>query len=382
MKVSRVRALVVVGVLGVIAAASACNPQPAPGPTAPPGPNGPLVAAPGGVSSMTSDGKKLAVSSSVTPIRVWDRTANTTTPVTDTVPSTTGIGLRNGPVISGNGSKVAWTGYFHTNGSIDGKPRYGVTPVVYDRTTGVTKSLPTAGIPTDVDFADIAMPDDGSFLAVERKSSISDDLTVELVIWNLVTDQVTSTGLTAVQTYTSSGQVSVSDNGRYVQFERSVWDRQTNQVTALSLPGAQGYDNAGLSGNGRYFAFNSRPDSNYHSYRPSVWDRQTNTFKSAPLGFDGQPLNDQTYVSAISDDGATAVVASAATNVVAGDTNGQFDTFVWNLKTNTFRRLLGPGGVEPNGSVYGTVISGNAKVIAGTSNATNIGVNGSFVWTE
>ncbi len=384
MKVSRVRALVLAASLAVASVVAACAPPPDPGPvgsttttTALPGPNGVIIAAPDEVVSSSTNGKRLLLKHDDEALFVWDRAAGTVVPVPDTVPSTTAGGIRGAdPQISGDGTKVAWTGYF--DGSVS-PPRYGVTPAFADLTTGQARVMPTPGIDMWVNYTAVAMPDDGSFVVVERKSLIPDDYTVEIAVWNTVANTVTYTGLTASQTYTSSGQTSVSNDGRYVQFERNVWDRQTGEVTAVTAPNATGYDNVGLNGSGRLFAFNSESaGGGYTTARPAIWDRETNMIRHAPLGADGQPYNAQTYIRGISDDGAVALLYSGASNVVAGDTNGRGDTFIWDLNANTVRRLA-PGDSD---SYAGWLLSGNGRVVAGLRYAADFSPVGPFVWTE
>jgi len=57
---------------------------------------------------------------------------------------------------------------------------------------------------------------------------------------------------------------------------------------------------------------------------------------------------------AIPGSGTLIAFASAASNLVPGDTNGMRDVFVRNLRTGTTARVdLGPGGVQANGDSLG-----------------------------
>jgi hypothetical protein len=77
---------------------------------------------------------------------------------------------------------------------------------------------------------------------------------------------------------------------------------------------------------------------------------------------------------AISDGGRFVVFASAATNLVAGDTNGMRDVFVRDTRTGaTTRADLGPGGVQANGDSFGPVaISGDGRFVAFESDSSNL----------
>src|SRR6185437_9360890 len=57
---------------------------------------------------------------------------------------------------------------------------------------------------------------------------------------------------------------------------------------------------------------------------------------------------------AMARNGNLIAFASAASNLVPGDTNGMRDVFVRNLRTGTTARVdLGPGGVQANGDSLG-----------------------------
>ena len=75
----------------------------------------------------------------------------------------------------------------------------------------------------------------------------------------------------------------------------------------------------------------------------------------------------------VSDDGRYVAFTSTATNLVAGDTNGVQDIFVHDRQTGTTTRVsLGPGGVQANGPSAGQSISGDGRLVAFQSGATNL----------
>ena len=76
----------------------------------------------------------------------------------------------------------------------------------------------------------------------------------------------------------------------------------------------------------------------------------------------------------ISPDGTEAVFGSNADNLVAGDTNGVQDLFLYNIASGTTTRLdLGPGGVQSNGLTVGPVqFSADSSKIVFASAATNL----------
>jgi Tol biopolymer transport system component len=101
-------------------------------------------------------------------------------------------------------------------------------------------------------------------------------------------------------TLTDSRAPSISDDGRWVVHEREVENPE---------PGTGGRTELWL------------------------WDAQTKT--STRIAGD----TGDSYAASISGDGSTVVFLSSATDLVAGDTNGWSDVFVWDRATKVFERL-------------------------------------------
>ena len=79
--------------------------------------------------------------------------------------------------------------------------------------------------------------------------------------------------------------------------------------------------------------------------------------------------------AALSADGSAVAFASAAPNLVAGDTNGQPDVFLANMGNGGINRVnVRPGndGFQPDGPSYMPGISGNGLVVAFGSSAANL----------
>lgn len=81
--------------------------------------------------------------------------------------------------------------------------------------------------------------------------------------------------------------------------------------------------------------------------------------------------DDDSFGADISADGNTIVFSSAATNLVAGDTNDQIDIFVYNRLSGALRRLSPGLGMQSNGPSREARISGNGARVAFTSLASN-----------
>jgi Tol biopolymer transport system component len=192
---------------------------------------------------------------------------------------------------------------------------------------------------------------------------------------------------------------SISANGRYVAFHsyasnlgagdtNGKWDvfihdRETRTTTRVSLAsdGTQGNDESwspAISADGRYVAFESDAanlvagDTNGKS-DVFVRDRETRTTTRVSLASDGTEGNDDSFSSSISADGRHVAFRSQASNLVAGDTNGEGDIFVHDRQTRTTTRVsLASDGTPGNGASYGPSISADGRYVAFYSRASNL----------
>jgi Tol biopolymer transport system component len=88
---------------------------------------------------------------------------------------------------------------------------------------------------------------------------------------------------------------------------------------------------------------------------------------------DGEPADAGSTSHAMSADGRFVVFVSEATNLVADDDNGVADVFVRDLQTGETARVSAPvTGGDADGASVAAVISGNGRVIAFSSAATNL----------
>jgi hypothetical protein len=94
-------------------------------------------------------------------------------------------------------------------------------------------------------------------------------------------------------------------------------------------------------------------------------------------GIGGAPANGRSYLPSVDGDShhppSCVAFISDASNLVAGDTNGKPDGFVYRVKQKTITRVtVGSDGQQANGSTYDISISGHCKRVAFTSDATNL----------
>ncbi len=145
-----------------------------------------------------------------------------------------------------------------------------------------------------------------------------------------------------------------------------------------SIGGAEGAVGATTQGygEGRFVAFvSSATGLSPNGQRQVFWrDRLTGETKLVSATSAGTAGNGGSDRPVISADGLVVIFESDATNLVAGDTNGSTDIFGW-LATdpgNLERLSVGPGGVQANASSHWATVSGDGRVVAFSTNASNL----------
>jgi Tol biopolymer transport system component len=87
----------------------------------------------------------------------------------------------------------------------------------------------------------------------------------------------------------------------------------------------------------------------------------------------GAQGNGESFLTAMSPNGRYVAITSEASNLAPGDTNGVFDSFIYDVWTNSLSRVLpGLGGAEGNDNVEVTDISSDGRFLAFLATATNL----------
>jgi Tol biopolymer transport system component len=257
-----------------------------------------------------------------------------------------GDSFSGGGTVSAGGRYVAFTSFA---GNLVAGDTNGVTDVfLRDRLAGTTRrtSLAPGGTEVVGDYFDLHLSDAGTRLAF----------------------------------ISSAAGLAPGANGRYHAFVQDLGSGTTRLVSRSSGGAVENGATLGaaLSGNGRFVAFVSTATNLVAGDTNGVIDVFVRDLRSArtilvTAGRNGAPADGLSVDPAISRDGRFVAFASAASNLVAGDTNGLVDVFVRDLatgRTTLLSRARG-GGPADNGSGEPS-ISADGTRVAFSSDATNL----------
>ena len=104
-----------------------------------------------------------------------------------------------------------------------------------------------------------------------------------------------------------------------------------------------------------------------------VYDTSIQTTVRASLASNGTQANGDSLYPTLSSDGHYVAFESEASNLVAGDTNGVKYIFVYDLQTQQIQRVsIATNASQADGASYDAQISGNGRYVTFTSSATNL----------
>jgi outer membrane protein assembly factor BamB/Tol biopolymer transport system component len=196
-----------------------------------------------------------------------------------------------------------------------------------------------------------------------------------------------------------SGVPSISADGRFVAFASGapnlvagdtngridvfVFDRDLGRMERVSVAAAGGGPNgdsvsASISADGRSVVFDSYAsdlvagDAN-DARDVFVFDRESGETQRVSVSSGGAGGNRLSARGRISGDGRRVAFESDASNLVAGDTNGARDVFVFDRETRRTERVSrGASGAQGNGSSGEASISADGLQVAFASTASNL----------
>lgn len=156
---------------------------------------------------------------------------------------------------------------------------------------------------------------------------------------------------------------------------------ETTERVNVATDGSEGDDNSyngRISADGRLVVFSSLATNlvtgDTNTYRDVfVRDRQTGMTGRVSVASSGSEANNWSVFPRISANGRYVVFASPASNLVTGDTNGQYDIFLHDLDVGTTERVsLASDGTQTNWFSYRADVSADGRLVAFHSAATNL----------
>ena len=223
------------------------------------------------------------------------------------------------------------------------------------------------------------------------------------------TTERVSVDSSGAQGNSSSNMPSISADGRWVAFTSSasnlvagdtntfkdtfVHDRVTGTTERVSVDsfGVQGNDQSldpKVSADGRWVAFTSAASNLVAGDTNGWWDvflrdRQAGTTERVSVTTTGAQGDNHSYQSSVSSDGRFVAFQSRASNLVAGDTNASDDIFVRDLTLGTTERVsVDSGGVQGNNGSINCSISSDGRFVAFNSLAYNLAVGDTNALTD
>ena len=344
-----------------------------------------------------------AVTGSNSQIYVRDRYTNTTQLVSVNSAGTNGgNSWSQAPTISSDGRYVAFnspaTNLTNTNP--------GGTIEVYVRDlvsqTTVLASSSSSGAAANSTSYDGSISGDGNFVVFRTAASnLVSGVTPssEQVFVKDLTDSsvkvVSKNGSGALANANTTGP-RISCEGRFIIFltnatnlpgqTSAVWNiymadmLHGGAVTDITpnVPSGTSFGPMTISCNGNYVGFNSDASNIVSGDTNSqvdafIYDRITNGFDLVSKSSSGTLGNDTSAEVSVSNDGRFVTFSSAATNLIASDTNSNYDIFMHDRLSGTTELVSkNLSGTQANGFSFQPSISSNAKYIFYGSTANNL----------
>jgi Tol biopolymer transport system component len=310
------------------------------------------------------------------------------------------------PRISGDGRYIVYQSY--ADNLVPGIGGGYLNVFVYDQATATTRcaSVTASGAGGNWDSLDATISADGRYVAFESRATnlVPNDSNSQwdVFVYDMQTGSMRRASVDPAGNDANNGsyEPSLSADGRYVAFysyasnlvsgdtnnspDIFVRDMQTGTITRVSVTSAGmqvSMDDAEapkISADGRYIAFVSTatalvPGDTNNALDVFLHDMQTGQTTRVSVDSTGVQGNDYSFTPSISADGRFVAFYSLATNLVPGDTNGVTDVFVHDVLTGeTSRVSIDSSGAQENGSCLLCSVSGDGRLVAFASGASNL----------
>jgi hypothetical protein len=257
-------------------------------------------------------------------------------------------GSSEAPSISSDGGIVAFIS--NATNLVAGDTNSAADVFVRDLDTGITQrvSVATAGTQADDDAFTLALSADGRFVAFGSYATnlVAGDTNAKIDVFvhdrdTATTERVSVTSLGA-QADNESFSPAISSNGSFVAFRSDA----TNLVLI---------------------------DTN-NSSDIFVHNRLTGLTERVSVASDGTQANGDSISPAISSDGRFVAFSSEASNLVPGDTNNKADIFLHDRINNTTERIVGPSEFDTGSGIIivSPAISPDSGFLGFRSNANDL----------
>jgi Tol biopolymer transport system component len=278
---------------------------------------------------------------------------------------------------------------------------------VRDRLLGLTNriSVSSSGAQANGDSNGAALDAKGRFVAFVSSASnlVAGDTNgvVDVFVHDLRTGETSRVNVSSAGAQANNGSLTaaIDAKGRFVAFHSSadnlvagdtnglddvfIHDRKTGETTRVSVGSAGTQANAGcftpaLDAKGRFVAFSSSADNLVAGDTNDetdifVHDRKTGETTRVSVSSGGVQGNGDSQLPALDAKGRFVAFQSLASNLVAGDTNGQRDVFVHDRKTGgTSRVSVGNTGAQGNNASGDPDLDARGRFVAFESSASNL----------
>ena len=206
--------------------------------------------------------------------------------------------------------------------------------------------------------------------------------------------EISADGNTVLMTSNASNLVADDTNFRFDVF---LLDRRSNIYTRqpLGVSGAQpngGSEAIAMSADGTkvliYSEASNLTAGDTNGFTDMfIWDVPLNKYRRQPRGVDAAQADSNNGPVALSADGNLVLFSSEATNLVAGDTNGTSDVFIWDINLATYTRQPSfAGGAQPTGNNRGAAMTPDGSIVVFQSDSSSVvpedtnGLTDMFVW--
>ena len=307
-------------------------------------------------------------------------------------------GFSGGPAVSGNGRIVAFTS--DADNLVPGDSNDTEDVFVRNRATGRTERVSVASDGSqanDFSFSPV-VSGDGRIVAFESDAGNlvpgDDNNSFDVFVHDRATGRTkrVSVASDGSQANGESSAAAVSGDGRIVAFWSSadnlvagdnngivdvfVHDRATGRTERVSVASdgsqANGFrlEPAALNADGSIVAFASAADNlvpgdSNDTEDVFVHDRTTGRTERVSVANDGSQANADSIEPVITGGGRIVAFSSRAANLVPGDSNGTFDVFVHNRATERTERVsVASDGSQGNDHSNRPTVSGDGRVVA------------------